>query len=43
MRANRRTRAADRIERRDGGYHTRVRAGFLAEPNADPIASEYRR
>jgi len=32
----RRNRPADRIESRDGGYHERVRAGFLAEAKRNP-------
>jgi dTMP kinase len=34
--AARRGRPADRIERRDGGYHERVRAGFLSEAQRRP-------
>jgi dTMP kinase len=33
---NRRTGPADRVEKRDGGYHARVRAGFLAEAGRRP-------
>ena len=33
---SRRTAAPDRIEAADGGFHERVRRGFLAEAGADP-------